>query len=145
MLGSSLYKQIPGDWWLSFRSVIRHSLHPLLVGVRGDLLRNQFAVAASSRIIIRSVFVSHLAAWFAPAVLSTLDESGIPVHANDSVVQPGAVDVAHRIFGIISQIVFDETEAARRLLEFVQAHYDATNVAAPGEQLMDLFFGSVEG
>lgn len=42
-------------------------------------------------------------------------------------------------------VVLDEAEAAGRLLEAVEAHDQAFDFAAFGEELVDLFFGCVEG
>lgn len=119
-------------------------LRPLLVCVGSDFLGYKFSVTASSRIVVCSVFVSHLSARLPPTVLSSLNESRVPVHPYDAVVQPGAIYVSHRILGVFTQIVFDEAEAARRFLELVQTHHDASDVAAPGEQLVDLLLGGVK-
>lgn len=116
----------------------------LVISVRCDLLRHQFTVAAAARIVVGPVLVSHLTARFAAPELATLDEAGIPVDANDSIVQPRPVHVAHRVLRVAALIVLDEAKAARRLLVLVQAHYDAPNVAASREQLVDLFLGGVE-
>lgn len=113
-------------------------------GVGCNLWCHQFPIATSSRIEVCSIFVSHLAARFAPPVLAALNESGVPIDAHNSIVQTCAIHISHRIFGIVSQIVFDEAEAARCLLEFVQSHDDATDVAAPREQFVYLLFGGVE-
>lgn len=42
-------------------------------------------------------------------------------------------------------IVLNETEAARRLVETIETHDQALDLAAFAEELVDLFFGSVEG
>lgn len=41
-------------------------------------------------------------------------------------------------------VVFDEAEAAGRLGEPVEAHDEALDLAALGEELVDLLFGGVE-
>jgi len=43
-----------------------------------------------------------------------------------------------------SDIVLHEAEAAGRLLILVQAHHNHTNIAAAGEELVDLLLGGVE-
>lgn len=48
---------------------------------------------------------TYLSSWFASAVLSTLLEASIPVCANDSVVQSGAVDVSHGGLRILPRVV----------------------------------------
>lgn len=42
-------------------------------------------------------------------------------------------------------IIFDKAEAARSLLETIKAHYDTFDLAALGEQFMNLFLGCIEG
>lgn len=48
------------------------------------------------------------------------------------------------MFSVCSRVVFDEAEAAGRLLDLVQPHDDALDVAALGEELLDLLLGGVE-
>ena len=42
-------------------------------------------------------------------------------------------------------VVLDEAKPARRLVEAVQAHDEALELAALGEEGVDLLFGGVEG
>ena len=42
-------------------------------------------------------------------------------------------------------VVLDEAEAAGRLVEAVEAHDEALDLAALAEELVDLLFGCVEG
>jgi hypothetical protein len=42
-------------------------------------------------------------------------------------------------------VVLDEAKAAGRLIKAVEAHDEAFDLAAFGEQLVDLLFGCVEG
>lgn len=89
--------------------------------------------------------LTNLSARFASSILSSLNEAGIPIDTNNSIVQSGAVDVAHRILGIRSMVVFEKAKAAWRLFVLVQAHDDAPNFAGSREQFMDLFFGCEKG
>lgn len=41
-------------------------------------------------------------------------------------------------------IVLDEAEPAGRLVESIQSHHEALDLATFGEELVDLFFRSVE-
>lgn len=43
------------------------------------------------------------------------------------------------------RVVLDEAKAAGRLVEAVEAHDEAFDAAAFGEELVDLLFGCVEG
>ena len=42
-------------------------------------------------------------------------------------------------------VVLDEAEAAGSLLEAIEAHNQSSDLAALGEELVDLFLGGVEG
>lgn len=102
------------------------------------------AVATSSDVVVRAVLVAHLPARLAAAVLASLHEASVPVRADDPVVQPRAVHEPHAVLRVLPGVVLDEAKAARRLLELVQTHDDALDVAALGEQLVDLSLGRVE-
>ena len=110
-----------------------------------DFGLHDHAVSSSTGVEIRPVFVPHLTARLATSVLSALDESSVPICANDSVVEARAVDVGHGVFGVVALIIFDEAESARRPLELVQTHDDALDVAAFAEQLVELLLCRVEG
>lgn len=102
------------------------------------------AVAAPSDVVVCAVLVAHLPARLATSVLASLHKAGVPVRADDPVVQPRAVHEPHAVLRVLPGVVLDEAEATRRLLELVQAHDDALDVAALGKQLVDLAFGRVE-
>ncbi|KAL1430767.1 hypothetical protein MTO96_002366 [Rhipicephalus appendiculatus] len=112
---------------------------------RHNALGHQLAVATSAAVVVRAVLVPHLASALPASELASLDESGVPVGTNDAVVQLGAVDVTHGVLGVGARVVLDEAEAARRLVEAVQPHDHLLDVAALGEELVDLFLGRVEG
>ena len=110
----------------------------------GQLLGDEFAVSASTLIEVGSVLVAHLPATLASAVLAPFEEAGVPVGPDDAVVEPGSVDVAHRVFGVLARVVLDETEAARSSLVLVEAHHDALHVASARKQFVDLLLGREE-
>lgn len=91
-----------------------------------------------------SVLVTHLTARSTTTELSALLEAGVPVGTDLSVVQFGAVHVAHRIAGALSGRVLDEAEAARCLLDAVQTDDHSLDLTALGEELVDLLLGRVE-
>lgn len=78
-------------------------------------------------------------------VLPALGKALVQVGADDALVQLGAADVLHAVQRILVRVVLDEAEAAGRLLEAVEAHDEALDLAALGEQLVDLLLGGVEG
>jgi hypothetical protein len=43
------------------------------------------------------------------------------------------------------RVVFHEAKPTRRLIETIQSHHQPLDLAALGEELVDLFFGRVEG
>ena len=75
----------------------------------------------------------YLSSTLSASILSTLDESGIPIGTNKPVIESCAINVAHGVLGIGSRVVFDEAEAARCLLVAVEAHYDALDVTGATE------------
>jgi hypothetical protein len=81
---------------------------------------------------------------YAP-VLSALGKALVQIGADDALVQLGASDVLHAVQSILVGVVFDEAEPAGRLLEAVEAHDEPLDLAALGEQLVDLLLGGVEG
>lgn len=120
-------------------------LSATLVRIRGDFLLDNFPVSTASAIIIRPVLVPHLSARLAASILSALDETRVPVHPNDPVVESGPIYETHRVLGIVAHVVLDETKTARRLPELVEAHDDASDVAAAREELVYLLLRAEEG
>lgn len=47
---------------------------------------DHFAISAAAEIVILSVLVSHLSAALSATVLSSLDETGIPIHTHNPVI-----------------------------------------------------------
>lgn len=80
----------------------------------------------------------------ATAELSALLEAGVPVGTNLSIVQFGAVHVSHRIASALSGRVLDKAKAARRLPDPIQTDHHPVDLAALGEELVDLLLGRVE-
>lgn len=102
------------------------------------------AQAAAALVKVLAVLVAHLAARLAAAVLAALLEAGVQVGAHDALVELGAADVLHAVERVLVGVVFDEAEAARRLGEAVQPHDQPFDLAALGEELVDLLLGRVE-
>ena len=99
----------------------------------------------SAGIEVSAVLVSDLAARLAASVLAPFDETGVPVRANQAVVELGAVHVAHGALRVGARVVLDKAEATRRLLVAIEAHDDALDVASSAEKLVYLLLGGVEG
>jgi hypothetical protein len=102
-------------------------------------------VATPARVILGPVLIAHLPAALAPSILPSLRKALVQVRANDALVQLRAANVLHAVQRILVCVVLDEAEAARCLLEAVQAHDQALDLAALGEELVDLLLGGVEG
>lgn len=103
------------------------------------------SVTASPRIVLGAVLVAHLATGLTAAVLPALGEAFIEIGPDDTLIQLGAADVLHAVEGVLVSVVLDEAEAARCLLEAVEAHDQAFDLAAFAKQLVDLLLGGVEG
>jgi hypothetical protein len=78
-------------------------------------------------------------------VLPAFYESFIKVCSDDSLVQLRTANVLHAIQGILMVVVLDKTEAARSLLEAIEAHNQSFDLSTLGEELVDLFFRCIEG
>jgi len=110
-----------------------------------DLQLFLFAVAASSWVKVRSVFVSHLSAALSSSILSSFRESSIPIGSDGSVVESSAVNEPETSGGILFGIILGETEATRSLSESIQSHDDSFDLSRSREKFVDLFFGREEG
>lgn len=103
------------------------------------------AIATSTWVVLCSVFIAHLPARLATTVLSALSKSFIEIRPDNALVQLGAANVLHAVERILVRVVLDEAESTGRLLEAVEAHYQALDFAALGEEFVDLLLGGVEG
>ena len=90
------------------------------------------------------VLITNLTAGSTAAELSALLKASVPIGTDLSIVQFGAVHVAHRISSALSGRVLDEAEATWRFLNTVQADDHPVDLAALREQLVDLLLGRVE-
>jgi hypothetical protein len=72
-------------------------------------------------------------------------EAGIEIGADDTLVELGSANIFHAIECFLVSVIFHKAEAARSLLESIQAHDQAFDLAALGEELVDLLLGGVEG
>lgn len=111
----------------------------------GSMLLSQFTVAASGRVVVLPIFISHLSSRFAAAILPSFPEASVPVRPDDTVVQPCAIDETHCIFCACSCVVFYEAESTGSLLDLIQTNDDALHVSTFRKQLVYLFLGGVEG
>lgn len=77
-------------------------------------------------------------------ILSTLCKTLVEIGTDDALVELGASNIFHAIERVLVSVVFDEAEAARRLLEAIKTHNQALDLTALGEKLVNLFLGCVE-
>src|SRR6266480_4624624 len=98
------------------------------------------AVSSTHWIVLLSILVANLSSRLATPILSALDEAFIQVRSDQAFVQFGAADVFHAIQRILMGVVLDKAEAAGCLLEAVEAHDKALDLANFGKKLMDLLF-----
>ena len=77
-------------------------------------------------------------------ILSTLRKALVEIGTNYALVELGASNVLHAVEGVLVSVVLDKAEAARRLLKAIETHDQALDLAALGEQLVDLLLGGVE-
>lgn len=103
------------------------------------------SVASTARVILVPVLVSDLSSALSAPILPALSESLVEIGPDDALVELGAANVLHAVERILVGVVLDEAETAGRLLEAVEAHDKALNLAALAEELVDLLLGGVEG
>jgi hypothetical protein len=108
------------------------------------ILVHRTPIPTSARIILIAILIANLSSALAAPILSSLGEALVEIGADDALVQLRAADVLHAVQRVLVRVVFYEAEAAGRLLEAVEAHYEALDFAAFGEEFVDLFFGCVE-
>jgi hypothetical protein len=116
--------------------------HRLLIVV---LVGIGLAISTPARVVLISILVPNLATALAAPVLPALGEALVQIGADDALVQLGPANVLHAVERVLVGVVLDEAEATGRLLETVEAHNEAFNLAALAKQLVDLLFGGVEG
>lgn len=78
------------------------------------------------------------------AVLATLDESGVPIGSNNSVIKTAMINVAHSHFCAFAILVLDETKATGGLIQTMETHNNSSNLASPTEQFPYLFFSCIK-
>ena len=91
------------------------------------------------------MLVSYLSPTLPSPELAPFFIAEVEVAADDALVELGAANVLHAVQGVLVGVVLDEAEAAGRLLEAVEAHDQALDLAALAEELVDLLLGGVEG
>lgn len=109
------------------------------------MLLSQLTVAASGWVVVLPVLISHLSSRFAATILPSLLEAGVPVCPDDTVIQPCAVNEAHRMFCTCTCVVLYKTESTGCLLDFIQTDDDALHVSTFRKQLVYLVLCGVEG
>lgn len=110
------------QWYFLGRSVCSSLI--VLIGVHP-------AVATSSRVVLVAVLVAHLATRFSSPVLPAFGETLVQIGTDDALVEFCAADVFHAVERVLVCVVFNEAEAAGRLLESIKAHDEAFDLAAP--------------
>lgn len=108
------------------------------------LIRICLSVPSSSRVIFIPVLISHLASTLSATILPALCETLIQIRPNNALVQLRATNVLHTVQRVLMCVVLYEAEATRCLLEAIEAHNEALDLAAFAEKLVYLLFGGVE-
>lgn len=116
-----------------------------LLVVPRRLVLDRPAHSTTALVIVFAVLVADLATRLAATVLTALLEAWVKIGTDDALVELGATNVLHAVEGVLVGVVFHEAEATGRLVEPVEAHDEALDLAALGEELVDLLFGGVEG
>ena len=86
--------------------------------------------ATTTGVELLPILVSDLSAGPTSSILSTLREALVEIRADDALIQLRAADVLQAVQRVLVGVVLDEAEAARRLLEAVEAHDEALDLAA---------------
>ena len=68
-------------------------------------------------------------------ILPAFREALIEIRTDDALIQFRSTDVFHTVQGVLMRVVFDEAEAARCLLESVEAHDETLNLTTPEEMV----------
>lgn len=113
---------------------------PTIIGIVLD----GSAQTATALVEVLTILVSDLSTRLSSAVLPALLKSRIEIRPDDALVELGATDVLHAVERILVSVVFHEAEAARRLVEPIETHDQAFDLAALAKQLVDLLLGGVE-
>lgn len=101
--------------------------------------------ATTPFVVIFPVLVPDLPTRLAATVLSSFLETRVQVRPDNALIQLAAPDIFHAVQRVLMGIVLHEAEAAGGLVEPVEAHHQALDLAALGEELVDLLFGCVKG
>ena len=87
-------------------------------------------ISTPARVVLCPVLVADLPTALSTAILPSLGEALVQIGPDDALVELGAANVLHAVERILVCVVLDEAEAARCLLEAVQAHDEALDLAA---------------
>lgn len=116
----------------------------LLIIVSQSLALHRSSKASTSLIKVLAVLISDLTTALATTVLPALLEPWIKIGTDDTLVKLRATHILHAVECILVSVVLDEAEATWRLGEAVKTHDEALDLTAFAEELVNLFFGSVE-
>lgn len=129
-----------------FPKILSQTTVVLLVPVSiAAILLQRTPQTTTALVKVLAVFVADLSARLAASVLAALFEARVQVGADDAFVELRAANVLHTVKGVLVGKVFDKAEAAGGLVEAVQAHDQALDLAALAEELVDLLLGGEEG
>lgn len=128
-----------------FKPTIRRLRILLPLAIPPVRVLQRSAQSTPALVKVLAVLISDLAAGPAPTVLPALLEARIQVCADDALVQLGAADVLEAVEGVLVGKVLDEAEAAWGLVEAVEPHDEALDLAALAKQLVHLLLGREEG
>mmetsp|Transcript_97934 Transcript_97934/g.275618 ORF Transcript_97934/g.275618 Transcript_97934/m.275618 type:complete len:314 (+) Transcript_97934:31-972(+) len=117
----------------------------LPVGLILDFPQEVPALTASGHVKVAPEVIPPLIAALASAELPALGDTGVPVHADDPVVEDRLVQQVRRLGGLLVRRKLHEAEPARRLFEPVQAHDNPLDLSTLPEELVHLPLVGVEG
>lgn len=84
---------------------------------------NYLPVASTAAVEVLAIFISNLSTRLATTILTTFDESGVPIHSDNAIVQSGAIDVSHARFSVFPIVVFSKAKTAWSLKLMLMNRY----------------------
>ena len=118
---------------------------PSLVLARPPRILDILPIATPPGIKLLAILIPHLPPTLPAPILPALRKPLVQIRPDDPLVQLGAADVQQTVQRVLMGVVLDEAEAAGGLVEAVEAHDEPLDLAAFGEELVDLLFRRVEG
>ena len=120
-------------------------IFPFLIVISQPIRLYGPSQTTSSLIVVLAILIPHLSTRLASAVLSTLLKTRIQIRPDDALVEFSAANVLHAVESVLVCVVFDEAEATGGFVEAVEAHNEALDLTAFGEEFVDLFFSGIKG